>query len=108
MSDATYTYDEVKYLLSAAARTRFRKVFTGAPDVIATLRERIPPAEPDLLYQPGMGVVAQLLAVEITPDESLSPGQFKLVRHSECSVIRSTDEVLHGLCPVIAMGVLVS
>lgn len=108
MSEMSYTYEEVEYLLSVAARTRHHKVFTCAPDVIEMLGERIPPPDPDPdpVFLPELGAVSQLMAVPIIVDEDLEPGQFRLVRHSGCSVNISTREVHHGLCPVTASGVV--
>jgi hypothetical protein len=105
-ADPVYTLEEVTSLLSAAARSPYRKVFTCAPDVIIALRERIPPASPDPVYLPGLDAIRQLMAVDITENRSFGPGHFQLVQHSSCSADQPASEVLHGNCPVIACGSL--
>jgi hypothetical protein len=99
----TYTLDELKYRLTAAAKTRGRKELSCGTEVVAALRDAIPPAEP---VPPGQPSPALLMGVDIIDDPAMEPRQFRLVRHSDCSVDTVRLTVSHGWCPVTAGGIL--
>ena len=98
-----YTLDELRYLLTAAARTPGRKDFRCAADVVDALSEAIPAAEP---VPPGQPSLALLMGVSIIRESAFEPGRFRMVRHDRCDVDVEARTVSHGRCPVIADGIV--